>query len=111
MGKSNFLDVKSKTGGCVRYLRSHKEKVEAENAAKSTVPEEAKTNGPLFVAGHAGVGYCRTAIVDSKGKVIKIAVAPVKVYEHGIFSEMSSENIWTLMVKLIRVSRMFNLVT
>lgn len=111
MGKSNFLDVKSKTGGCVRYLGSKKEKVKAEIAAKSSVAEKAERDGPLFVAAHAGCGYCRTAIINSKGQVIKVAVAPIKIYEHGIFTEMSSENIWTIMVKLIRVSHIFNLVT
>lgn len=68
---------------------------------KST--EKIRVDRPIFIAAHVGSGFCRVAAICNQGKVLRWVEAQYSLHQSGVFVETSSEIVWNIIVKCVKV--------
>lgn len=62
-----------------------------------------RVDRPIFIAAHVGSGFCRAAAICSQGKVLRWVEAQYSLHQSGVFVETSSELVWNIIVKCVKV--------
>lgn len=72
--------------------------------------EKIRVDRPIFIAAHVGSGYCRVAAICSQGKVLRWVEAQYGLHQSGVFVETSSEIVWNIIVKCVKVCHPVSLI-
>lgn len=63
----------------------------------------------MFIGVDVGSGSARAALVDKTGKILKIAVHPIKTFNPQVnFYEQSSDDIWLAVCLVVKVRKTIN---